>query len=146
MKKLLENIKQTLRAREFKNMDKIAYSIVCSMLNKAGIDVWDNRQVMQGLHLELRKSVSVDAIIVSGDYRVNQFAIQVIDYSEMIENLNAYLELADLYSGMRRTKLWIITDGNNWIANNSETKEQNKIEIFVDKNQYIVEFMDTYLR
>ena len=127
-------------------MDKIAYSIVCSILNKASIDVWDNRQVMQGLHLELKDKVSVDAIIVSGDYGVNQFAIQVIDYSEMIENLNAYLELADLYSEMCRTKIWLITNGNHWIAYNSETKEQNKIEIFVDKNQHIVEFMDTYLR
>ena len=52
MKKLLQNIKQTLGAREFKNMDKIAYSIVCSVLTKAGIDIWDIQQVMQGLHLE----------------------------------------------------------------------------------------------
>lgn len=101
---------------------------------------------MQGLHLELRKSVSVDAIIVSKENRVNQIAIQVIDYLELKTNLQSYLELTDLYSGMCRSKLWIITDGNNWIAYNSETKEQTRIEIFVDEMQHIADFMSTYLR
>jgi len=146
MKKLLQNIKQTLGAREFKNMDKIAYSIVCSVLTKAGIDIWDIQQVMQGLHLEKEDSVSVDAIIVSKENRVNQIAIQVIDYLELKTNLESYLELADLYSGMCRSKLWIITDGNNWIAYNSESKEQTRIEIFVDEMQHIADFMSTYLR
>ena len=146
MKKLLRNIKHTLGARAFKNMDKIAYSIVCSVLSKAGIDVWDNRQVMQGLHLELKESVSIDAIIVSSENRKSQVAIQVIDYIEIIENLDAYLELADMYSGMCRAKKWIITDGNNWIAYNSETKEQDKITIFVDEIEHLSEFMKTYLR
>ncbi len=146
MKKLLQKVKQTLGAREFKNMDKIAYSIVCSILSKAGVDIWNIQKVMQGLHLELRKSVSVDAIIVSKENRVNQIAIQVIDYLELKTNLESYLELADMYSGMCRSKIWIITDGNNWIAYNSESKEQTRIEIFVDKMQHISEFMSTYLR
>jgi len=146
MKKLLKNIKQTLGARVFKNRDQIGYSIVCSILNKTGIDVWDNRQVMQGLHIELKDKVSVDAIIVSKENRANQIAIQVIDYLELKTNLESYLELADLYSGMCRSKLWIITDGNNWIAYNSETKEQSQITIFVDEMQHIADFMSTYLR
>ncbi len=146
MKQLIENIKQTLGARVFKNRDQIRYSIVCSILNKAGIDIWDKSQVMQGLHLELKDSVSVDAIIVSGEYRVNQYAIQVIDYSKMIENINAYLELADMYSGMCRTKIWLITNGNHWIAYNSESKEQTKITIFMDEMRHIADFMSTYLR
>lgn len=146
MKKLLKNIKQTLGARVFKNRDQIGYSIVCSILNKTGIDVWDNRQVMQGLHIELKDKVSVDAIIVSKENRANQIAIQVIDYLELKTNLESYLELADMYSGMCRTKLWLITDGNNWIAYNSETKEQARIEIFMDEMRHIADFMSTYLR
>ena len=146
MKKLLKNIKQTLGARVFKNRDQIGYSIVCSILNKTGIDVWDNRQVMQGLHIELKDKVSVDAIIVSKENRANQIAIQVIDYLELKTKLESYLELADMYSGMCRSKLWIITDGNNWIAYNSESKEQTKITIFMDEMRHIADFMSTYLR
>ncbi len=146
MKNLLKNIKQTLGARSFNNRDQIGYSIVCSILNKAGIDVWDNRQVMQGLHLELKDSVSVDALIVSGEYREKQVAIQVIGISEIVANIDAYLELADLYSGMCRTKTWLITNGNHWIAYNSETKERTEVEIFVDEIQHIIDFMSTYLR
>jgi hypothetical protein len=105
-------------------MDKIAYSIVCSILTKAGIDIWDIQEVMQGLHLEIEDRVGVDAIIVSKESRINKIAIHVIKYNELKTKLDLYLELANLYSGRCRSKLWIITDGNNWIANNSATKEQ----------------------
>jgi hypothetical protein len=119
---------------------------VCSVLTKAGIDIWNIQEVMQGLHLEIEDSVSVDAIIVSKENRVNQIAIQVIDHLELKTNLASYLELADMYSGMCRTNIWLITDGNNWIAYNSESKEQTQITIFVDEMQHIADFMSTNLR